>query len=71
MNGVVHSEIVAVPAVRLEVERPLFRPLPQLRPQIGRVVVRKVDKLSCVRFASGRYSVPNRLISRQVRDPGR
>jgi len=31
------------------------------------VVVRKVDKLSCVRFASGRYSVPNRLIGRHVR----
>jgi hypothetical protein len=41
--------------------------LPGLRPQIGQVVVRKVDKLSCVRFASGRYSVPNRLIGRQVR----
>lgn len=67
VNGVVHSEIAAVPAERLEVEHPLFRPLPGLRPQIGPVVVRKVDKLSCVRFASGRYSVPNRLIGRQVR----
>jgi len=67
VNGVVHSEIAAVPVERLDVERPLFRPLPGLRPRIGPVVVRKVDKLSCVRFASGRYSVPNRLIGRQVR----
>jgi hypothetical protein len=27
----------------------------------------KVDKLSCIRFASGRYSVPNRLIGRTVK----
>lgn len=67
VNRVVHSEIAAVPADRLEVERPLLRLLPGLRPQIGQVVVRKVDKLSCVRFGSGRYSVPNRLIGRQVR----
>jgi len=37
-------------------------------------VTRKVDKLSCVRFASARYSVPNRLIGttvRVVQDGGR
>ena len=27
---------------------------------------RKVDKLSCIRFGSGRYSVPNRLIGKTV-----
>ena len=34
--------------------------------QIGKLVVRKVDRLSCVRFGSARYSVPNVHIGRQV-----
>jgi hypothetical protein len=51
----------------LETERALLGPLPQLRCEIGpRPISRKVDKLSCVRFASARYSVPNRLIGSQV-----
>ena len=29
-------------------------------------ISRKVDKLSCVRFGSARYSVPNRLIGTTV-----
>jgi transposase len=58
VNGVVHSEISAIPAERLGVERELFSALPTLRAAIGKVVVRKVDKLSCVRFGSARYSVP-------------
>jgi hypothetical protein len=29
-------------------------------------ISRKVDKLSCVRFSSARYSVPNRLIGATV-----
>ncbi|MGH9157111.1 MAG: IS21 family transposase [Acidimicrobiales bacterium] len=66
VNGLVHTEIVAVPAERLVAEREVLRGLPSLRPRIGRVVTRKVDKLSCVRFASARYSVPNRLIGRRV-----
>jgi len=66
VNAAVHSEIVAVPAERLVTERELLRPLPSLRPQIGRLVVRKVDRLSCVRFGSARYSVPIRHIGRQV-----
>ena len=33
-------------------------PLPSLRAEIGKVVTRKVDRLSCVRFGSARYSVP-------------
>jgi hypothetical protein len=41
--------------------------LPSLRPEIGpKPTTRKVDKLSCIRFASARYSVPNRLIGRTV-----
>jgi transposase len=67
VNGTVHSETCAVPAQRLASERELLGPLPSLRPAIGRAgVTRKVDRLSCVRFASARYSVPTRLIGTQV-----
>ena len=48
-------------------ERELLGPLPSLRAGIGKLVTRKVDRLSCVRFASARYSVPARLIGTQVR----
>ncbi|MCO7222599.1 IS21 family transposase [Klenkia sp. PcliD-1-E] len=66
VNGVLHSEIAAVPAARLETERELLGALPSLRPAIGRTTLRKVDKLSCVRFSSARYSVPTALIGTQV-----
>src|ERR1700722_9238504 len=66
VNAAVHSEICAVPAERLVTERELLAPLPSLRPGIGRLVTRKVDRLSCVRFGSARYSVPSRLIGQQV-----
>jgi transposase len=67
VNAAVHSEICAVPALRLEVERPLLGELPSLRAEFGaRPTTRKVDKLSCIRFGSARYSVPNRLIGRTV-----
>ena len=66
VNAVEHSEICAVPADRLIVERDVLRELPMLRPRIGRVEVRKVDKLSTVRVASVRYSVPCRLVGRHV-----
>ena len=67
VNAVAHSEICAVPAERLEAERGLLTALPSLRPAIGRPgVTRKVDRLSCVRFGSARYSVPVRLIGAQV-----
>lgn len=67
VNAAAHSEISAVPAERLEQEQSMLGELPQLRPQIGpRPVSRKVDKLSCVRFGSARYSVPNRLIGASV-----
>jgi Mu transposase-like protein/integrase-like protein len=66
VNGTVHSEICAVPAERLVSERELLAPLPSLRPNIGRLVTRKVDRLSCVRFGSARYSVPTRLIGTEV-----
>ena len=74
VNGAVHSEICAVPAEQLVIERELLGPLPSLRASIGRQVTRKVDRLACVRFASARYSVPVRLIGQSVRlrtDDGR
>ena len=70
VNAAKHSEIAAVPEQRLaEVEAALLAPLPSLLPAGlfgGRRELRKVDKLSCVRFASARYSVPNRLLGSTV-----
>jgi transposase len=66
VNAAVHSEIVAVPAERLAKERELLGVLPSLRARVGKLVIRKVDRLSCVRFGSARYSVPTRHIGRQV-----
>jgi transposase len=66
VNSAVHSEICAVPAGRLVTERELLAPLPSLRASTGRHVIRKVDRLSCVRFGSARYSVPVKLIGTQV-----
>jgi len=74
VNGAVHSEICAVPAERMLTERELLAPLPSLRASIGKMTTRKVDRLSCVRFGSARYSVPARLIGTEVRlraDDGR
>jgi hypothetical protein len=67
VNAVMHTEICAVPAERLATtERELLASLPSLRPAIGRRELRKVDKLSTVRFASARYSVPNRMLGHTV-----
>jgi transposase len=66
VNAVVHSEISAVPDERLAKERELLRPLPSLRASLGTLVTRKVDKLSCLRFGSARYSVPTSHIGRSV-----
>jgi len=67
VNAVTHSEICAIPTERLEAERGLLAVLPSLRVEFGaKPTTRKVDKLSCVRFASGRYSVPNKLIGKTV-----
>ena len=58
---------LAVPDERLLIERELLQPLPSLRLQIGAPsVLRKVDRLSCIRYASARYSVPTRLIGTSV-----
>ncbi|WP_181642641.1 IS21 family transposase [Nocardioides massiliensis] len=62
-----HSEIQAVPVERLDTEREVLGELPSLRLEVGpKPITRKVDKLSCIRFASARYSVPNRLIGTTV-----
>ncbi len=67
VNSARHSEIAAVPAQRLaETEHELLAVLPSLRPSLGRRELRKVDKLSCVRFSSARYSVPNRMLGNTV-----
>lgn len=66
VNARRHSETMAVPAERLVTERELLRPLPSLRLRLGKVVSRKVDRLSCVRFGSARYSVPTRLVGQAV-----
>ncbi|MGH8923577.1 MAG: IS21 family transposase [Acidimicrobiia bacterium] len=66
INGTEHSEICAIPDIRLETERELLRPLPSARPRIGQVELRKVDKLSTIRVASVRYSVPSRLVGTRV-----
>ena len=66
VNAVMHSEICAIPAERLVKELELMGTLPNLRATIGKLVVRKVDRLSCVRFGSARYSVPTIHIGRQV-----
>ena len=66
VNAVVHSEICAIPAERLVGELEVMGTLPNLRATIGKLVVRKVDRLSCVRFGSARYSVPTIHIGRNV-----
>jgi transposase len=67
VNAAVHSEIHAVPAERLATEHGLLGDLPSLRLEVGpKPITRKVDKLSCIRFGSARYSVPNRLIGTTV-----
>jgi transposase len=68
VNTRTHSEIVAVPAERLAGhELDLLAGLPGLRPRIGGpAVFRKVDRLSCVRYGSARYSVPTTAIGTQV-----
>ncbi len=67
VNALMHSEICAVPDERLIIERELLQPLPSLRMQIGAPsVLRKVDRLACIRYASARYSVPTRLIGASV-----
>ena len=66
VNARMHSETFAVPAERLVEEQTLLRVLPSLRPRIGHVEIRKVDKLSTVRVGSARYSAPHVHVGRHV-----
>ena len=66
VNERVHSETCTAPLERLAVERELLRSLPSLRPRIGHVEIRKVDKLSTVRVGSARYSAPHFHVGRHV-----
>jgi transposase len=61
VNGVIHSEICAVPAERLVIERELLGPLPSLQASIGRQVVRKADRLSCVFSELGHFGHSARM----------
>ena len=68
VSTALHSEVAAVPATRLtETELDLLAGSPLLRPPIGGpAVTRKVDRLSCVRYGSARYSVPTTAIGALV-----
>lgn len=67
VNTQIHSEVQAVPADRLTTEVELLGRLPSLRVEVGaKPATRKVDKLSCIRWGSARYSVPNQLIGATV-----
>lgn len=66
VNARMHTETCAVPAERLIEEQTLLRVLPSLRPRIGHVEIRKVDKLSTVRVGSARYSTPHAHVGRHV-----
>lgn len=66
VNGRIHSEIQAVPSDRLTEELKVLRALPGLRAPLRRGEMRKVDRLSTVRFGSARYSVPRELIGRSL-----
>ena len=65
VNGQVHAETQAVPAERLQHERPLLRRLPERAAQ-ATGDVRKVDRLGTVRFGSARYSVPSEFVGLEV-----
>ena len=66
VNVRMHHEIFAIPAQRLLEEHRVMRALPSLRPPLRRGEIRKVDRLSTVRFGSARYSVPSELIGERV-----
>jgi hypothetical protein len=66
VNSKPHSETKRPPVELLEAERPLLRSLAAQRPAVACGERRKVDRLATVRFASARYSVPHRLVSKSV-----
>jgi len=66
VNGRTHSEIAAIPDVRLAAERNVLRPLPSLRPALAPIAFRKVDRLRTIRYGCARYSVPGEFIGKRV-----
>jgi transposase len=66
VNAQPHAETKRAPVELLEAERPLFRPLPKLRPAVACGEPRTVDRLATIRFHSARYSVPHRLVAKTV-----
>lgn len=66
VDGRIHSETQAVPQERLGEELQVLRALPGLRAPLRRGELRKVDKLSTIRFGSARYSVPRELIGQKL-----
>lgn len=67
VNAAVHSETMAIPAVRLATESTAWTALPSLGLRIGPApVLRKVDRLSCIRLGSARYSLPTAFIGSRV-----
>ncbi len=56
-----------MPDERLVEERTVLKALPSLRLEIGAGSVRrKATSLSCIRYGSARYSVPQRLVGATV-----
>ena len=67
VNAAVHSETMVIPAERLATESTVWTALPSLGLRIGPApVLRKVDRLSCIRLGSARYSVPTAFIGSRV-----
>jgi transposase len=66
VNARVHTEIAAIPAERLVLERAEHRPLPASRPALRPEAVRKVDRVGTIRFGSARYAVPEHLVGERV-----
>ena len=70
VNNTRHSEIAAVPAAAVRGRRGRVAGVVAVADASGafggRRELRKVDKLSCVRFGSARYSVPNRHLGATV-----
>ena len=66
VNGRVHRTTRAVPAERLEQERALMHPLPQVLPDSDRCFVTRVPQQPYLRFDTCDYSLDPRLSGRRV-----
>jgi hypothetical protein len=66
VNGRVHRETCAVPAVRLEAERARLHPLPQVPHTAALGQTRMVGTDQTIRFGNVRYSTPPGLVGSEV-----